>query len=338
VNPLRAIARDLVERRLWPLAVLLVVAIVAVPVVFLRPSDSSTGSSVIGTPTASAAPGTATTPTSTTATPAQTADAAGKLKVKKSDAIAADGALKDPFVPAGGASKSSTSNPTSSAASAPSDSAAGAPSTPNTPTISAPPATTPTQTAPTQTTASTTPSGPSTPTSTTTAGSTKVLVADVAFARAGQTAKAQPALRLRPYPTKQWPIVDYLGITGDKGRVAFAVSPAAKVTGGNCRPSRSVCRTVIVSKGKAIKVSVPGAGGLTRTYDISVPAIRNHDLGTVKEAALGRRLVSRDGVCILHALGDYGFDWSTGTLVVNDDPVTCKYANPQPAASLPALQ
>jgi hypothetical protein len=336
VSPLRAIARDLVERRLWPLAALLVLAIVAVPVVFLRPSDSSSGPAVIGTPAASAAAGaTATTPATTT----QTADAARKLNVKKSDAVPATGALKDPFVPAGGSSPTSgDSAANGSASSATADSAAAA-TTPAT-TTSTPATTTPATTTPAATTpASTTPSTPSPVTpSGSTKGSTKVLIADVRFARQGQTASAQPALRLRPYPTKYWPIVVYLGITGDKGRVAFAVSQAAKVTGGSCRPSRTMCRTVIVSKGHSVQVSVPGAGGLTRTYDIKLAAIRTRDLGSSSEAALGRRLVSRDGVCILHALGDYGFDWTTGTLTVNDDPVTCKYADPQPAASLPALK
>jgi hypothetical protein len=41
MSPLRTIARDLIDRRLWPLAALLAVGLVAIPVVFLRPAPNA---------------------------------------------------------------------------------------------------------------------------------------------------------------------------------------------------------------------------------------------------------------------------------------------------------
>jgi len=41
MSPLRTLARDLVERRLWPVAALLVVGLIALPLLFLRPTPAA---------------------------------------------------------------------------------------------------------------------------------------------------------------------------------------------------------------------------------------------------------------------------------------------------------
>src|SRR5439155_1106701 len=80
VTPLRGIVRDLVERRLWPLAALLVLGLVAVPVLLLRPAPAALEQTAA--PVASAAPAA---PAAAGATPAAAP-------------ASADAALADPSV------------------------------------------------------------------------------------------------------------------------------------------------------------------------------------------------------------------------------------------------
>jgi hypothetical protein len=70
VSPLRGIVRDLVDRRLWPVAALLIVGLVAVPVLVLRPAPAALDSSTTtASAPAAAAPATAATATPAAATP-----------------------------------------------------------------------------------------------------------------------------------------------------------------------------------------------------------------------------------------------------------------------------
>jgi hypothetical protein len=93
VNPLRTIVRDLVERRLWPVAALMVALVIAVPVLFLRPAPSALDGSVTpAAPTAAPATAAAAT-TTTTTTPATTAvGAEPNVKLTTSPFSAAFGA------------------------------------------------------------------------------------------------------------------------------------------------------------------------------------------------------------------------------------------------------
>ena len=76
MSPLRTIARDLVERRLWPLAALLVAGLVAIPVVFLRPQPNAlSGSSAPAAAAPAPAPVNPAASTASTASPSDpTAD------------------------------------------------------------------------------------------------------------------------------------------------------------------------------------------------------------------------------------------------------------------------
>ena len=64
-NPLRALWDELVERRLWPVAVVLVVALVAVPVLLAKPAKEAAPPPV-PTGTGAASPGLAFQPAVTT--------------------------------------------------------------------------------------------------------------------------------------------------------------------------------------------------------------------------------------------------------------------------------
>jgi hypothetical protein len=79
---LRNVARELVEKRLWPVAALLVVGLIAIPVLFLRPAPAALEASTSSTPTTTGAP-------APTAAPAAAAAAAPTGPTSASD-VAAD--------------------------------------------------------------------------------------------------------------------------------------------------------------------------------------------------------------------------------------------------------
>src|SRR4051794_21336999 len=141
MGPLSTLARDLVERRLWPVAAMLVVALIAVPVLFLRSTPAAVAPAsapAAPAPAASAAPAAPATPTTAdpTADPAVALTSSpfaaafgsglslppsmeGLLKSTKGAddrKAVADAPLRDPFAAAAAATAAAASTASSSAA------------------------------------------------------------------------------------------------------------------------------------------------------------------------------------------------------------------------------
>jgi hypothetical protein len=330
MNPLRSIARDLVDRKLWPVAALLALALVAVPILFLR---SGNGDAAIAPPAASAAPTSTTAGAASNAKPPTLESLLGnkETKVKLSD----KGPLNDPFRPPASAAK---------AESAPTPAATSAPSTTTTTTTIPTPFTPSSSTTITQAPAASTTTSPSTVSSVIAApvpqpaGSTHKLVADVRFGLSDDAPVSTDLARLSPLPTKNWPLVVFLGITGDKGRAAFLVTPAATLDGTpDCRPAPSLCRVLVLRKSELTHLTVQTSKG-PRVFSLELVGITSEDAGTVAAAQNARERQSHAGSCIVHAIGAYDFDSTTGTLGINTDKTDCVYQDPQPTNSLPALK
>ena len=182
MSPLSTLARDLVERRLWPVAAVLVVALIAVPVVFLHSTPAAVAPAAPAAPAAAAPAPAAATPAPTTTNADPMSDPAvaltsspfaaafgsglslppsmeGLLKSTKGAddrKTVADAPLRDPFAAAASAASASAS--TASAASpgsAATDPVAGAASASASASTSAP--------APSSGGATAVPAGPSSP-------------------------------------------------------------------------------------------------------------------------------------------------------------------------------
>jgi hypothetical protein len=276
---------QLVRRRLWPVAVLLVVALAAVPVLLARHPAPAPAPAPAGD-----------------AAPAGADDGLAKPIV----ALAADpqaaarrrhvlGARKDPFKPApmprvkvvqgsqgpstatattatavhgGSATTPSTSSP---AASGP---AASAPSAPATPTLPAAPA----------------PSGHK--------KTYDLYSLTVRFGDA--TASPVPKMRvqrLQALPDADAPVAIYLGPGADKRSAVFMVDQSVVPQGdGNCKPDPQDCQSIVLHAGDTEFFDVKDdTGAVTATYELDLVSIVRRTTASASRAHRARTARNRAG-------------------------------------------
>ncbi len=247
--------RDLRDRKLLPLVVLLAAALVAVPVLLAKPAKTP--------PPPAAAPAT------TSATAAQPAVFAAQPGIrnyrKRLDQLKSKNPFANHFkLPA---------NPSSALEDVPASggvaggSAAEASSTPAPSSTASTQATT-TASQPTGSgTGAVTSSGSST---SGTAGGIKLLyftlTPTVKFGKAGGYQKEYDGLStLQDLPSSDTPVVAYLGITSDAKRAAFYVSADVTAVGGDgkCTPTPALCQFVSLRPGEAARLTYQPAGATT---------------------------------------------------------------------------
>jgi hypothetical protein len=295
---LRNLVSDLVDKRLWPVAILLVGALVAVP--FLLGGGGSEADTAA---TATATQATATTPT--TIRVSEDLDLA---------TIAPTGARHNPF-----------KQPTAEVADTPDDTAATTPSTSDaTPTSgdtgSAGGSTTPSTTAPSPTT--TTPPDPTTTPKTD--ENTKAIRVDLSFGEPGSSKQRdrKDIARLSALPSADKPIVIYLGVKNDKKTATFLISSDATATGdGTCKPSATNCQTIEMQEGDSTFLDIDLGTGV-RQFRLDVDRVGEIDKETTEKATTARARASVAGRAYLRsalesgevALSGLDFSEKTGTL------------------------
>ena len=258
--------RQLVRRRLWPVALLLLAALAAVPVVLAR------GPEPVAEPAGPA--------------PAVTGDAGDALAEPVVAKVAAEdrshrrrvlGARKDPFRPAplpkpkkpkakkasgdtpstskhdGGGSVAPTSTAPSSGLTSPVVGGGG-------PSVSVPP--TPVPAAPK-------PAKKHYP-----AGSLIVRFGDAT----GDSLERMLVRKLDPLPDDETPMLVYMGLTKNHKKAIFLIDDAVTPDGdGTCKPHPASCETIELSKGETefFEVTDPETGEVGAQYQLDVVAI-NH--------------------------------------------------------------
>jgi len=248
-NPARALWDELVERRLWPLALALVVALVAVPVVLSKPAKPATP-----IPPAPAATGSPT----VAFEPAVTTDGKKSSEIRKN---LRHFTRKNPFTPQGGgggggsADTSGTATPTS---------------------VSSAGGTTPSTFGP-GTAGSTDSSGSSgsagstgsTGTTGSSGGSTQKTfyyhyTVDVSFGKKGEE-DDKTLSEFRALPNSDSPVLVFMGVKSDGKTAVFLISANASVIGdGKCSPSDTECTFLYMkTKDKETIEAVDTAGTIT---------------------------------------------------------------------------
>src|SRR4051794_38719431 len=356
MSPLRTIARDLIDRRLWPLAALLAVGLVAIPVVFLRPAPNAV-SEAPAPPAATAAPSNpaaavapAAAPVDPTADPSvaltSSAFAAafagpldlppsmqGLLKATKGAderRAVADAPLRDPFS-AGISSVKVSSAPDSSGAAAPRAADAPASTDPSAAVAQSTPAPVPGPSSPTDvpsTPASpSTPAGPSTPTSSpSTPDDWRVFRADVSFGNTETLPVDSDASRLTAYPSLFNPIAIYLGVMrGGWGAVFMLRDDVRPVGQPSCRPRKTICTWIILHPGESVTLNAKDATtGTVTPYTLKLAAIREDTVSeNAAKAFYGK--ANAGGRCLLGPLAAYHYDPDTGTLALRPEMKACRY-------------
>ncbi|HUO75069.1 MAG TPA: hypothetical protein VMU39_30190 [Solirubrobacteraceae bacterium] len=301
---LQAIWTDLREKRLWPVAVALLVAIVAVPVV-LAQSAAPTAPPPSSTPNA--------------ANPSQSA----KLAVINVETTTGSGALKgaserDPFIQqvtttttttTGGSTTAPTGTTGTTGATGSTGSTGGGTSTGTGTGGSVPPAPT--------TTPTLTPNPPFVGLTSDEAYHVTLAITD----SSGGFDTIDPLPRLSLLPSDHEPLLIELGVLKGAHRVLFAVQPGTVVSGpGTCTPGPIDCQILSLAEGQTEHLSMQSPTGVVSVALFAVTGITTDQYSSAAAADAARRSVSAAGLTLLNkstlnALSLFSYDPSLGAVV-----------------------
>jgi len=268
MRALRDLFGELVQRRLWPVAVLLAVGLVAVPVVLAKhgaPQSGSDMSPPAAAGAAAAAPG-AGQPAEPIVSAAASPDAGAPLR----------GRAKNPFVqqhvPPTVSSTTTASAAPGGTGTTPSGTAGGGAS-PG--------------------------SGGSAP-----APQPKTYVyatVDVRFGRAGNPLREiKDVPRLTPLPSATHPIVIFMGTRSDHATAVFMLSADVKAQGdGRCVPSVRTCEAIELRRGGVALLDVTANDGSVTQYELDLTDVALHtttsravaSAAAARHSAVGKRLL-----------------------------------------------
>ncbi|HWF34168.1 MAG TPA: hypothetical protein VG295_02325 [Solirubrobacteraceae bacterium] len=305
MNIVHGLISDLREKRLWPIAVALVVALVAVPVLV-----SSGGKSSV--PVAQASP----------PAPAGAVPALPAVSVTTTPSNAPiTGKKRDPFTQQ--VKGKSTGAQTSSVSTSKTKASPGAtkPSTGSTKTTSTTSqgAVGGSTTTVTSTPVTTTPPAKSAPAGLTDKQAYHVTVA--LSSGSGNVNTVDPVDRLSLFPSDQQPLLLELGVLNGGHRVLFAVQPGTVVHGpGQCTPGPVDCEIVSLAPNEIEWVGQSGTSGVTAVALIAVTGINAANYPSAAAADKARRVSSAAGRRLLNqsklrALSLFEYRPSLGALV-----------------------
>jgi len=301
MNVLANTWRQLVRRRLWPVALLLVAALAAIPVLLAQPE-----------PVAPAAPAPiASAPVDEELAEPVVAMAAAEDRDRRRRVL---GAAKDPFEPAPTPEptpepEEPTTKPDTGDKPAQGGSGGGG--------VTAPFPTTP-------------PAGPSLPAPTPVeppAEPEKTYELNSLIVRFGDAASGSlermNLKRLQPLPSVEEPVLVYLGLDKERKRAVFMVDASVEPTGdGSCKPQPESCETIHLAKGDThfFDVVDPETDQVTAQYELDLIDIKSRKTTSAEKArsayageAKGGRKAVRARVAGRGPLR-YDYDRETGTL------------------------
>jgi len=319
MNDLAAPFRQLVERRLWPIAAVLVLALAAVPFLLAK---SGSNDPVPG-PTASTSEAQGdTSPIVSVAAP-EAREKARKVL----------GSAKNPFRPAIAAKAVKTPKPVTAVSTA---------------TVSTP---APVSSGSTSG-GSTVPSTPQPLVPVTPAVPQQTFELHSLIVRWGDTSAGEPAVRnlerLKGLPGGS-PKLVYLGLLADQKTAVFLVDASAKIEGdGKCQPSPADCQTLRMKAGDTVFVTLPGG----KQYEMDLVKVVTNKTHSAAVAAKARAATASNGRKVLRAnlsrVGRYRYSKRTGVLKVVPWKTwkasearaakAAKAAKTVPAAATPAAQ
>jgi hypothetical protein len=316
---LKNVVHDLVEKRLWPVAIALVVALIAVPIVLGGSTDTgSTGEDIAAVPTP----------------PAGSPSAAGavvSLQEQVAGKVQRGGKVRDPFIQhhlpkvmttaTGGPSTGASGTPVGSGSSG--SGSSGGSDTPST------------TTTPTDTTNQPDAEKPDT----TPADLYRV---KLKFGEAGAEKTYDNVARLTPLPSSNNPFFVYLGLKDDQKTAIFLVDADSVPTGdGTCKPSKSDCAQIELKPGDMEYFDLQsGTAGVVQ-YQLELVKVSKGKAATTASAARAHARESRAGREYLRqvvaddptAISAWDYSSELGLLQERDPEATADVANvPQAVA------
>ena len=308
------VLHDLVEKRLWPVAIALVAALVAVPIV-LGGSSSSTGSPATDVAAVTAAPNGL----------ANHRDVArGKvvsLEEQAAGKVERTGKVRDPFVQHHqpkpiklAVAKSASATPSTGAqggSSAPSGATGGTTPEPTEPTV---------------------PAATKKPEST----SVDTYRVKLSFGEVGAMKSYDNVARLTPLPSSDNPFFVYLGLADDQKSAIFLINADAVPNGdGSCKPSHDDCQQIVLRAGDTEFFDLQsGTAGVVQ-YQLDLKSIKKYKASSKASAAKAHARESKAGRETLRelvatdpaVLSSWDFSKNLGLLVQKDPATTPDVAN-----------
>ncbi len=288
-----SILRDLRERRLWPVAIALVAALVAAPVLLSKSGQAVPPPAATPSSSATASPATALPAVSVAAVPqhwrlgGHTRDPFAQQRLKS--LVAANKLANTPITspttrtpgtgttPAssGASSTGGTSTTATGGTGSPSGSGSTTPSSPTVPVKPAPPTLT----------------------------GTESYQVTVAITNAvGGLDTIDSLQRLSGLPSPELPLLVQLGVLKGGHRALFVVQPGTLVSGpGQCTPGPIDCQIVSLAQNQIETLSTQSSTGQAQVAQFAVTAITAHDDGSVAAANKARRSESAAGRRLLAA-------------------------------------
>jgi hypothetical protein len=288
---------DIVDKRLWPVVVVLVLAMVGIPVALGRGGGAEEAPS-----SADFAP-----PAAKVEEPAKTVV---RLQAPK-EPTRATGRPKNPFHQQGPkpAATTSVANTPAAPTTAPpgnrSDQADASLAAAGTPAPSAPAASPPAATPPA------TPSQPVTqPQTQEPTGYAAGYRVDLSFGQAGSADTYRDSVRLRALRTGTDPLAVFMGVRRDKPITVFLLAPGVTATGdGRCLPAPMDCQVLELRKGESEFFDVArGSAGIVQ-YELDVDRILVRRAETKAAAERARKRESRSGRKLMFSLARQGQGW-----------------------------
>jgi hypothetical protein len=297
MSVLKNIWADLRDKKLWPVAVALVLALVAVPILLGGGSSAP--------------------PASSAAVPQDASTAATKAAVVAvDDRATADtepidrkGKVVDPFRQHHQVKTNTTPATSPTGPTTPTGSSGGTPST---------------DTAPAKTDTTSTTPAKTDPAPTTKAPSTDTYTVDLKFGEAGTGKNFKNVPRLTPLPDADNPFFVFMGVSDDGKSAVFLISNDSVPSGdGTCTPSADACETVTLKPGETEFFDLQnGTAGITE-YELDVTKITKGKAKTSAEAAKAHTRESSAGREYLRTviaadpktMSDWQWDQDLGQLV-----------------------
>lgn len=258
---LRNLVRDLVDKKLWPVALLLVAALVAIPVVL----GSSSGDSAAPAPQPVAGDATAPGPGSVAQVAVAELDTTAKNRAGK-----VRNPFKGPKIP-----KETDLKPDAVKAPEQKTTSPAPSSTPTTPTPApAPPATSAPKTVK---------KPASKPQADAEPNVDESWVATMRFGIGGESRKLKAYGRLAPLPSSENPIIAFLGVLEDHKSALFLVSSDADTNGdGKCTPSKTECEILRMRADDTQFFDVTLEDGRVVQYQLDLERVRKRKSAAAK--------------------------------------------------------
>jgi hypothetical protein len=319
-----SLRRDLVERKLWMVVAILVVAVIGAPVFLLKGASASTTPTVPAPPAATAVSAqTTTTATTASAEPVKVvlariardpfASGVPKLSPKPASATSSTGSSSSASTTASASASTTPSSSSTAPVSMVSPSPAFSGSSSSSASSAGSSDAGSGATAPTSTIASTSPLAQKTQPAKIQAWT--MYSVSVRFGKDLSVPVKTDVARLTPFPNVMTPQVMFMGVMADGRSAVFALRAGIGHTGpGLCRPSHTHCSAIVLKAGQTEHLSVPTSNGGHQDLVLRVVNISSSITHSRQVALDAYHRVNDAGQCELDLANPVSYDPVTGTI------------------------